>query len=393
MALNNRETSLLKRLTGIGTIMGMLALAGLTSCGEDVTKPAKDQYRVSGKVTSPSKDGKIKLYRIDSTNLIAFDSAVTDESGTFQLKGKLPVAGPAFFVLDVYGIQRVLVPIDSGSALTIEVTGNDDDVVASKLSGSLLADEFNAVEEIRSWFDKQQEAVNQTYFNAKSRQGDQAFADSLTTVARNVEIELGTRVKNQIRKMGTSLISLHAAQMLNPERDYAFMDSLGRAFKIAKKGDMQGVGAFVELLDKLASIRDGAVAPALELPTPEGQNFSLTSLKGQVVLVDFWASWCGPCRRANPEVVKLYKAFSSKGFTVLGVSLDDDKAKWTEAIKKDGLTWHHISDLKRWESATNQVWQVTSIPTSFLIDKDGKIAARNLSGEALTAKVAELVAQ
>jgi peroxiredoxin len=206
-------------------------------------------------------------------------------------------------------------------------------------------------------------------------------------------MELARKIKQKINQEGPTIISLYASGQLNPEVDFVFMDSLARVFKVAKKGEMQGVEAFVENLDRISKVREGAMAPAIELPNTEGKALSLASLKGKVVLVDFWASWCGPCRRANPEVVKLYKANKSKGFTVLGVSLDEDKGKWLEAIKKDGLEWNHVSDLKRWESPTAAVWQVASLPSTFLIDQDGKIVGRNLHGPALEAKVAELLAK
>ena len=143
---------------------------------------------------------------------------------------------------------------------------------------------------------------------------------------------------------------------------------------------------------KFETVRIGAVAPDFTVLTPEGKEISLSSLRGQVVLLDFWASWCGPCRASNPSVVALYNEFKDKGFTVFGVSLDNSNAKdkWLKAIKDDKLTWHHGSDLKGWGCVPAKLYGVKGIPRTFLIDKDGKIAGDNLHGEALKAKVAEL---
>jgi len=135
----------------------------------------------------------------------------------------------------------------------------------------------------------------------------------------------------------------------------------------------------------------GAVAPAIELGTPDGKSLSLASLKGKYVLVDFWASWCGPCRQENPNVVKAYNQYKDKNFTILGVSLDNDKAAWQQAIASDKLTWNHVSDLKGWESTTAAAYGVQAIPANFLLDKDGKIIAKNLRGEELDKKLAELL--
>ena len=127
----------------------------------------------------------------------------------------------------------------------------------------------------------------------------------------------------------------------------------------------------------------GAIAPDFKSKTPEGKTLSLSSLRGQYVLIDFWASWCGPCRQENPNIVKVFNQYKNKNFTILGVSLDDDKADWLKAIKDDGLTWSHVSELKRWDSPIVNLYKVEGIPASFLLDPQGKIIAKNLRGEAL----------
>jgi len=125
----------------------------------------------------------------------------------------------------------------------------------------------------------------------------------------------------------------------------------------------------------------GDVAPDIALTSPDGKNYSLTDLKGQVVLLDFWASWCGPCRRENPAVVKVYDKYKDDGFTVFSVSLDRSNDKWKKAIAKDQLSWpYHVSDLKAWKSAPAKLYGVSSIPKTFMIDREGKIASIGLRG-------------
>jgi peroxiredoxin len=124
-------------------------------------------------------------------------------------------------------------------------------------------------------------------------------------------------------------------------------------------------------------------APDFTLPDPNGKMISLKSFRGKYVLVDFWASWCGPCRQENPTVVAAFNRFKDKNFTVLGVSLDDNKAKWLKAIQDDKLTWTHVSDLKQWESIVVPMYQIQGIPFNVLVDPNGKVIASELRGEDL----------
>jgi thiol-disulfide isomerase/thioredoxin len=127
------------------------------------------------------------------------------------------------------------------------------------------------------------------------------------------------------------------------------------------------------------------------MPDTSGNAFSLSSLRGKYVLVDFWASWCGPCRGENPNVVKAFRRFSPKNFTILGVSLDREKQAWLNAIREDGLVWTQISDLKYWNSAATQLYQLNSIPYNVLLDPSGKIIASDLRGSDLEKKLEEVL--
>lgn len=157
-----------------------------------------------------------------------------------------------------------------------------------------------------------------------------------------------------------------------------------------RKTEPEASAQLDQMLKMSASFITGNEAPDFSMDNPEGKSVKLSDFRGKVLLIDFWASWCGPCRRENPHVVELYHKYHPKGFDILGVSLDKAREPWLKAIETDGLIWNHVSDLKGWANSAAQLYGVSSIPHTVLLDKEGKIIARNLRGPALDAKLAEI---
>ena len=156
------------------------------------------------------------------------------------------------------------------------------------------------------------------------------------------------------------------------------------------KAKATGPGRLVAArIQALEGVGVNAVAPDFTLQTPEGEDVALYGVKGKLKIIDFWASWCGPCRMENPNMVKLYAEFKDKGLSVISVSLDEKKDKWVEAIKKDGLTWLHLSDLKGWQGDVIKKYNIDAVPTIFVLDENNRIIAKNLRGEKLKAFVSE----
>jgi thiol-disulfide isomerase/thioredoxin/predicted small secreted protein len=161
---------------------------------------------------------------------------------------------------------------------------------------------------------------------------------------------------------------------------------LGENAKTTKYGKL-----IAERIQLLTAVAIGQVAPDFKLATPEGDTISLHGIVAKVKLIDFWASWCGPCRGENPNVVKVYAEYQPKGLEIIGVSLDDNREKWLQAIADDKLTWKHGSDLKGWSAAPAKLYGVNAIPHTVLLDENNKIIAKNLRGDALKQKIAELL--
>ena len=215
--------------------------------------------------------------------------------------------------------------------------------------------------------------------------------------------QIGLGAEQQIKSLDTLLAKVNPESSLYKPtlvgvmfgmmgRNNTLFVKYGKLYMAKFKGDYEMLDKFInEQLAKLKGAAGvGEEAANIKGQTPEGKTLELTSLRGKYVLIDFWASWCGPCRRENPNVVRLYKKYKDKGFDILGVSLDNNKNKWIEAIAKDGLTWHHVSDLKGWSSQLSKPYGVRGIPYTVLLDKEGKILAQRLRGPALEAKLKEL---
>ena len=189
--------------------------------------------------------------------------------------------------------------------------------------------------------------------------------------------------------MKSSVTAIYGVNYLNKEEDFPFLDSLA----VRLKQDMPNsryVNDFAQGLDKMRGTTIGQLAPEIALPNPQGEVKKLSDLRGNIVMIDFWAAWCGPCRRENPNVVRLYDKYKDKGFEIYGVSLDRSKEDWVKAIEKDGLTWTQVSDLNYFNSEAARTYGIDAIPATILLDKEGKIIARNLRGQALEDKLAEL---
>jgi peroxiredoxin len=225
------------------------------------------------------------------------------------------------------------------------------------------------------------------------QQNSAEFQNHINDELKKLQIEQSAAIKIFILSNPNSYLSLLALYSVGgPTPDPAELDSLFNGLSPELK-NTEAAHVFVNSLNELKHTAVGVTAPDFTQNDENGQPVTLSSFRGKYVLLDFWASWCGPCREENPNVVKAYDRFKNKNFTILSVSLDkaDGKNSWLAAIKNDGLTWTQVSDLKFWSNGAALLYYVTSIPSNFLIDPNGKIIARDLRGQDLENKLEEVL--
>lgn len=356
----------------------ILAFAGLYSCA----KP--EGFVIKGQIKG-KESGEIKLMKYADGKWIAEDSAKI-EKGSFVLKGKTVL--PELRLISM-GPQTVIAQFfaENGS---LTVNASMDSLAKTVVKGSKSNDEFSVLTKEIQNIAKETQGLQQRY-NEAMQKGNE---DGMKKAQIDYEAMMGNQkvyAKNFIREHPKSSVSpLVALMQFGQEISAHDIDTL-IAFLDPSIHTSVYVSELKKLADKMRITDVGAVAPDFTLNTPEGTPLTLSSLRGKIVLLDFWASWCAPCRKENPNVVAAYAKYKDKGFDILGVSLDREKGAWVKAIADDQLTWHHVSDLKFWQNEAAVKYGVQQIPLSLLIDKDGKIIAKNLRGEELEKKLAQLM--
>ncbi|HKC67961.1 MAG TPA: TlpA disulfide reductase family protein [Bacteroidia bacterium] len=326
------------------------------------------------------------LYLTHKENDIAITDSALVKGEKFTFKGKIAEPNMYWITLRKAETPSLIFFVDN-TAITI--TSEIDSLATAHIKGGPTQDDYKAWLKLQNNYAETRVGLIKQY-NAYGQAQDQANAKRIMDTAIILERAYEKNIVKFIKDHPKSVIGGYAiwAVTFDWPKIEEYDEMYNALSEPVKKGKF---GMLAD--DKIASIKGitiGYKAINFTQPDVDGKNVSLSSYKGKVVLVDFWASWCGPCRGENPAVVAAYQRYKEKGFDVLGVSLDQNKDKWVQAIAKDGLTWTHVSDLKGWQNEVAKKYGVTSIPFNVLVDKDGKVLAKGLRGQALEAKLAEI---
>lgn len=358
---------------------------------EGSLEKVKDGFTIQGNIKN-KPNNLVVLLEVMPGGQQLIDSARTDAKGNFTISGNVTESIICQLQWDESSLIYMIV--DNKTQAKVECSGSGMDV-----SYALSGKGIESSAELKQLID-----LNASYIiklqNIENR------ARGLSNTSENYAIGMQLQQEyyqllNERKKNITNLVLgmkkspvpyfVLATQMLDeiefPLLEHAYQSL--KAYAPTGKYTVEMAARFEK--EKLLAI--GAVAPDIKLKQPDGTELALSSLRGKVVLIDFWASWCGPCRKENPFNVKMYNDFKDKGFEIFGVSLDSEAGRWKSAIAKDSLTWKHVSDLGGWQSAPAKLYQVSSIPATYLLDRDGKIIAKGLRGENLYAKLQQVFAQ
>jgi len=344
-----------------------------------------------------SKGESVYLEKLTQKGTEVVDSTVIDEKGEFLMKNYTPEVG--FYRLRINNSNFAMLVLDSAQKVTVKGDARDlgNTFTAEGSPDTELFLEYNRMAQNQKRRTDSLENIFRTALITQKM--DSLTADSLSKELQKpyetMIAQYSEQVAKKIRENTGSFASIMAIQQLKPETYmdvYMALDA-GLQKKYPNSEDIRSFHGMVQqtqlMVARVEATKIGNEAPELILPTPDNKELALSSLRGKVVLIDFWASWCGPCRKEMPNVKLMYQKYKDKGFEIYGVSLDKDRDAWLAAIEKDGLKWPQVSDLKFWQSEAAQTYAVQSIPHTVLIDKDGRILAAGLRGAELEAKVAE----
>jgi thiol-disulfide isomerase/thioredoxin len=331
----------------------------------------------------------------DPRREIIIDTAIVMNE-TFSFNGK--VENASLLAITINGIKGNLPFVLEPGKINIEVY--KDSISSSTINGSKNNEDYNV---FKKEYSKKTEDINslRLQINEARRLGDNELYSELNARYSFLRKKLVLYNYQFIDENPDSDFSLFLLEKLINNKNQEVVkikNGLATLKKVINKNAAnkrigKKIEDFINILQSQENLNLGKVAPNFSAPTPEGKTLSLNDIKGKATIIDFWASWCKPCRRENPNVVRVFEKYHEKGLEIISVSLDKDgqKERWLKAIDDDNMNWHHVSNLKFWNEPVARQYNINSIPATFILDENGVIVAKKLRGDALEQKIAELL--
>ncbi len=338
-----------------------------------LTISAKNEFKITGKMLDNTFNGKTAyLHKVEDPGEkpVILDSCVIKNSG-LEFKGEINDY-PKLGIVEIAG---------SNFAASVILEPGNIELIQTATSNSLKGTKAN--EEFQSFMDEQENLRGQLQAMQERDSSDPELVKVIEGIKKSAYNYIE---KNKTNSIG-ELFLLSTTNFFEKEELKKLLDGMRPEFLSSKKGSLIKSYAMA----KEVMIGDNFID--MSFNNPEGKEIALSDYvgKNEIVLIDFWASWCGPCRKEMPTVVEAYKKYKDKGFEIVGISLDDNRDSWAQSIKSMNMSWPQMSDLGGWKSAAAVTYNVTSIPLTLLVDKDGKVIAKNLRGQALLSKLDELL--
>ena len=357
----------------------------LFSC-QNNEKKGEHNFSIKGNIKGLADGKKILLFARNYDNGQADSlTATVSKNGAFVLEGNIPNAD--IYYMGIEGKEGAIELVLEQKEMTL--SGDINDLKAIQLDGSKGQDDFVALsEQVQAVYAT--ENIIYPQLEKAQENEDKKAVDSLGKELESIYLKAGEVVKKYAIDHPTALAAPYMILNTIFDLDAAEYQPIFNKFSDEVKNTQAGK-ILKDKLIVLSKTAVGNMAVDIQGLDPDGKNISLMEIKGKVTLIDFWASWCGPCRKENPNVVKMYNKYHAKGFEILSVSLDEKAESWKAAIMKDGLIWHHVSDLKGWKSDYATAYGIQAIPQTILLDSEGKIIGRNVMGEELDNMLMELL--
>mgnify|MGYP003666779316 CR=1 FL=1 len=375
------------------------------ACNSGKTEDGLDiNFNVSGKIEGAGNEN-VYVEAISADGTIDVAKGVLDDDGSFEIEGNIP--GMGIYQLRLGDGEDKIIPLTMMPDDKVKINSTIDDFVKKPvLTGTEWATPLTKYMAMYSEFADQQRGLGELEAQGASEEElMKRYFELRKPLDRYAVSQMKKNPGNPVNIILSSALSPNAGFPAWDPKNLEILKSVSQAFNKRFSGSplAANMDSQVALIENgyLEYLANGSVestdassemAPQISMKNPDGKIINLSDLKGKFVLIDFWASWCGPCRKENPNVVRMYNEYKDKDFTVFSVSLDDNPQAWKAAIVKDGLVWpNHVSDLLKWDTPLLSLYGFNSIPHTVLIDKTGKVIAKNLRGASLEQKLKEIL--